>query len=74
MPFPATKAAMLEAGYKYLVNKTCPCGDSMELWLTPNGATMPMNPMREADAKAESHFATCPKAAQFRRAKKDARP
>jgi hypothetical protein len=70
MPFPATKKLMIEAGYKYLANKTCPCGASMELWLTPKDATMPMNPMRDDDDKAESHFATCPKAAQFRRPKK----
>jgi hypothetical protein len=61
---------MIEAGYKYLTNKTCPCGAPMELWLTPKDATMPMNPMPEADSKAESHFATCVKAAQFRRQKK----
>jgi hypothetical protein len=70
MPFPATKAKLIEAGYKYLANKTCPCGSSMELWLTPNGATMPMNPMSGDEDPAVSHFSDCPKAAQFRRNKK----
>jgi len=70
MPFPPTKAAMIEAGYKYLANKTCPCGASMELWLTPADKTMPMNPMRNDDDPAVSHFSDCPKAVQFRRAKK----
>jgi hypothetical protein len=69
MPFPETRGKLKEAGYKYLGNKICPCGASMELWLTPNNATMPMNTMREDDDKAESHFASCPLAAQFRRKK-----
>ena len=70
MPFPKDKGGMITAGYKYLANKTCPCGASMELLLTPAGATMPMNPMRANEDPAESHFVTCPKAAQFRKAKK----
>lgn len=41
----------------------------MELWHTPNNQTLPMNPMHDDEAKAESHFATCPRAAQFRRKK-----
>jgi hypothetical protein len=45
----------------------------MQLWLTPTGAMMPMNPMQTDDDKAESHFATCPKAAQFRRQKNNAK-
>lgn len=70
MPFPETRGLLKEAGYKYLANKTCPCGATMELWLTPKDATLPMNPMHSDDDKAESHFATCVKAAQFRRPKK----
>jgi hypothetical protein len=42
----------------------------MELWQTPTGATIPMNLMNDDDAKAKSHFATCPLAVQFRRARK----
>lgn len=70
MPFPQTKRELEAAGYHFITRKTCPCGSEMELWLTPNDATMPMNPMSDDDARAESHWATCPKAAQFRRAKK----
>jgi hypothetical protein len=73
MPFPATRAALIEAGYTYQTNKTCPCGAAMQLWLTPSGAMMPMNPMQSDDDKAESHFATCVKAAQFRRQKPNAK-
>ena len=70
MPFPKDKGGMIAAGYKYQANKTCPCGASMELWLTPNNATMPMNPMSANEDPAVSHFTDCPKAAQFRRPKK----
>ena len=70
MPFPATKRLLIEAGYNFVTIKNCPCGEPMELWHTPKDQTIPMNPMPDDDAKAESHFATCVKAAQFRRAKK----
>ena len=67
MPFPATKEAMMRAGYTYSVNKVCPCGAAMELWETPAGKLMPMNPMPEEESPAVSHWATCEKATQFRR-------
>jgi hypothetical protein len=69
MPFPPTRRLLKEAGYEYITNKTCPCGATMELWQTPKDHVMPMNPMADDDSKAESHFSTCPKAAQFRRPK-----
>lgn len=46
----------------------------MELWNTPKGNTMPMNPMNDVDSPAVSHWATCVKAEQFRRKKPDAKP
>ena len=70
MPFPANRHDLKEAGYDFIAMKTCPCGATMELWQTPSNQMMPMNPMAGDDSKAESHWATCPKAAQFRRAKK----
>jgi hypothetical protein len=69
MPFPPTRRLLKEAGYDFMTNKTCPCGATMELWHTPKDQVIPMNPMADDDAKAESHFATCVKAAQFRRKK-----
>ena len=69
MPFPATRRELKEAGYDFVTMKTCPCGARMELWHTPKDQVLPMNLMQDDDAKAESHFATCPKAAQFRRQK-----
>ena len=67
MPFPKTRAEMVDAGYTYATMKICPCGASMELWNTPKGSLMPMQPMPDPDSKAESHFVTCPKAVQFRK-------
>lgn len=67
MPFPETRRLMQDAGYSFVAAKRCPCGAEMELWLTPKNAMLPMNPMTDDDAKAESHFATCPRAAQFRK-------
>jgi hypothetical protein len=68
MPFPATRKLLKEAGYDYLTVRKCTCGASMELWHTPKDQTIPMNPMPDEESKAESHFATCPLATQFRRA------
>lgn len=69
MPFPPTRRLLKEAGYDFLSTKICPCGATMELWHTPMDKVMPMNPMADDDAKAESHFSTCPMAKQFRRPK-----
>jgi hypothetical protein len=69
MPFPATQAQLKEAGYRFIAVKICPCGERMELWFTPDGATIPMNPMTDDESPAVSHWGTCEKAAQFRRKK-----
>lgn len=69
MPFPTTRLELKLAGYDFIAIKTCPCGATMELWDTPAGKTMPMNPMESDQSEAVSHWATCPKAQQFRRAK-----
>ena len=67
MPFPPTRRELKQAGYDFIAHKTCPCGAAMELWHTPQDKMMPMNPMADDDSKAESHWATCEKAQQFRR-------
>lgn len=69
MPFPETRGKLKEAGYDFMTRKTCQCGAVMELWHTPKDQIIPMNPMIDDEAKAESHFATCPRAAQFRKKK-----
>ena len=74
MPFPPTRAKLKEAGYDFMTTKTCPCGATMEMWHTPKDQIIPMNPMSDDEAKAESHFATCEKAAQFRRTRSASAP
>jgi hypothetical protein len=68
MPFPVTLRAMQEAGYKRQSYSRCKgCKQPMEWWTTPTGARIPMEPMPLDDSPAVSHWATCPKAADFRR-------
>jgi len=58
-----TREDLIAAGYKHEGSSRCNgCGAEMEWWLTPKGKRMPVDP-----GTGESHFATCPKAAQFRR-------
>jgi hypothetical protein len=75
MSFPATLAELEQAGYKRGARTTCSgCFAPMEFWFTPGGNRIPMDPMEGPDSKAVSHFATCPKAAQFRKARRPPRP
>ena len=69
MAFPTTRKGLVDAGYSFNTRKMCPCGARMELWNTPKGAQLPMEPMAEDESEAKAHFATCPLAAQFRRKK-----
>jgi hypothetical protein len=74
MSFPATLAELEQAGYKRGVRATCSgCLQPIEWWSTPNGARMPMDPMDGPEAKATSHFAVCPQAAQFRKQRRPPR-
>lgn len=67
MPFPPNRRELKLEGYDYHGQKTCPCGQTIELWHTPNDKTMPMDPMPDDESPAVSHWATCVKAQQFRR-------
>ena len=46
------------------------CGAALFWILTPRGKAMPVNQEAEADGIRISHFATCPQAPAWRRAKK----
>jgi hypothetical protein len=69
MAFPATVEELRTAGYKYDRYSYCSgCGALIEWWTTPRGKKMPMD-VTDSGGKVQSHFATCPKAAQFRKVK-----
>jgi hypothetical protein len=66
MSFPATEEAALAAGYVLGYTTTClACGKPIRFFKTPKGKHIPMN----AGPKFESHFATCPAASSFRKAR-----
>jgi hypothetical protein len=68
MPFPETRDAMEEAGYKRMSYTRCrACHAAMEMWRTLTQKLIPMDPMPEGTSQAVSHYATCPFAAQFRK-------
>lgn len=70
MPFPKTRKDFIAAGYKWERDGVCSgCGASIRFYRTPKGSLMPMNPMRTDESEPISHFANCPKAADFRKRK-----
>jgi hypothetical protein len=63
MPFPKTKQELLEAGYEYSNSGKCRgCGAGIAWYLTPKGKRMPLD-----ERTFEPHWATCPKAKDFRK-------
>lgn len=70
MAFPATRKEMEEQGYRCKTYTRCRgCDASMEFWYTPNGKSIPMDPMPHEESPAKSHYASCPLAKTFRRKK-----
>jgi hypothetical protein len=67
MNWPATVKELQTAGYNYQYSRPCKlCTARIEFWETPGTRKlMPMDIL--AGGKRASHFATCPKAAAFRR-------
>lgn len=66
MPFPETITELANAGYKFQNDAACRgCGARVEWWETPSGKKMPLDV--DEDGNCESHFATCPKAKEFRK-------
>jgi len=66
MPFPETTGELVKAGYKFDNQANCRgCGAAIEWWITPRGKKMPMDV--DADGNAESHWANCPEAKNFRK-------
>ena len=66
MPFPATLAAMFSSGYEYARWEHCAaCREPVELYTTPGGRTIAMEPMCSRESPAIKHWDVCkPKEAQ----------
>lgn len=68
MSFPMTLDELRKAGYRFLEHSHCKaCRSVIEWWKTPAGKHMPMD-VTDAGV-AQAHWATCPRAAQFRKAR-----
>lgn len=66
---PKTRNELLQQGYVHVNNATCSgCHKAIEWWSTPNAKRAPYDPMPELDSPAVSHFATCVRRSDFRRA------
>ena len=67
---PADRAEMLRRGYVYTGNRACTestCKKPIEWWRTPNGKMAPYDPMPDEASHSRSHYASCTRAASFRR-------
>lgn len=74
MKWPATSDQLKAAGYEYDNDSICRgCKESIEWWITPRGAKMPISVKETATIKhasadlREPHFSTCPNAEDFRK-------
>jgi hypothetical protein len=74
--FPADASELRAAGYEYDGDGRCrACGEALEWWITPKGKKMPLSRVKVGDQlkqnveKLQPHFADCPEADAFRRAK-----
>lgn len=66
---PKTQRDLEAQGYRFVGSSACDgCKQHIQWWLTPNGKRAPYNAMTEPDSPAVSHFATCVKARDYRRA------
>ena len=60
MPFPKDWDELKAAGYIFDNDAECRgCGDSIMWFKTPNGKSIPMNPMQRGTDPAVAHWATC---------------
>jgi hypothetical protein len=72
MGFPATRDALIEAGYRFDNYSTCrgeDCGADVEWWVTPLNKKLPFNLMQNGDSKVVPHWASCPNSDDFRRSR-----
>lgn len=65
---PANASEMRAEGYRFLNHMECDaCHLRIELWLTPQGRHVAMNPMPTPETAAKAHSATCGQVAQPRK-------
>lgn len=68
MGFPRTFEELRAKGYDFDNYSTCKgCGDDIEWWKTPNGKSIPMNPMPSGSSPAVPHWASCTEQDSFRK-------
>ncbi len=68
MPFPATRDALMQAGYRFDNHSVCRgCRREIEWWFTPKEKKIPFDLMQTGSSPAVAHFATCPDVESFRR-------
>jgi hypothetical protein len=70
MGFPATRDALIQAGYRFDNHAVCrseECGAEIEWWISPREKKMPFALMQNGDSPAIAHFASCPGRDDFRR-------
>lgn len=66
---PRNRAELLARGYHFKAKGNCRgCNQQIEFYATPTGKTAPYNQMPLDTSPAVSHFATCSRANQFRKA------
>ena len=67
MPFPKNLDELRKAGYKFVFARACAgCGKHIEFWKTPAGRMLPME-IESFNGIVTPHWATCPKAKDFKR-------
>lgn len=68
MAFPKDSNEMKAQGYVFDNGAICRgCGEEIEWWKTPQGKSMPFNPMKKSTDEAVTHFRTCSEADSFRK-------
>lgn len=68
MPFPTNLDQLRDAGYRHENCARCrACKVSIEFWRTPLGKIIPLE--IDDKGKVTPHFANCPEASQFRKAR-----
>jgi hypothetical protein len=72
MKFPATEAELVSGGYVFRFATRCTghtCSAMLRWYQTPNGKRMPFSLAPGSTTLLEAHWASCPDAKDFRKAR-----